>query len=202
MFLPYHIMCVLGVAATLTAAWSVAPVGGAASVDMEVIKLAQGLRTPTETSVSSTVELEAALTDPSIDAIVMQDGVYNLTATLEIKRSVSIRAASKGKAVLDGCGSVRVLSIDTSGTVNLAGLQITGGYTYDSVRCGSFNLTSNIPQRPLKAVSRNMLLQGGGVYIDGSSTVNFEDCGIYSNSAYFVGSIYLNLSWNVPPSPP
>ena len=139
MFLPYHIMCVLGVAATLTAAWSVAPVGGAASVDMEVIKLAQGLRTPTETSVSSTVELEAALTDPSIDAIVMQDGVYKLTATLEIKRSVSIRAASKGKAVLDGGGAyISVLSIDTSGTVSLAGLQITGGYTGDHVRCGSF----------------------------------------------------------------
>ena len=129
MLLPYRIMFLLGVAAALTAAWSVAPVEGATSVDMEVIKLAQGLRTPTETSVSSTSELEAALADPSIDAIVMQDGVYNLTATLEIKRSVSIRAATKGKAVLDGCGSVQVLSIDTSGRVNLAGLQITGGYT-------------------------------------------------------------------------
>jgi len=161
MFLPYRIMFLLGVAAALTAAWSVAPVEGATSVDMEVIKLAQGLRTSTETSVSSTSELEAALADPSIDAIVMQDGVYNLTATLEIKRSVSIRAATKGKAVLDGCGSVRVLSIDTSGTVSLAGLQITGGYADDG--------------------------NGGGVYITGSSTVKFEDCGIYWNSAASLG---------------
>ena len=136
MFLPYRIMFVLGVAAAYTAAWSVVPMKGAASVDIEVIKLAQGLRrTQTETSVGSTSELEAALTDSSIDAIVMQDGVYNLTATLEIKRSVSIRAASSGKAVLDGCGSVRVLYIVTSGTVNLVGLQITGGQSFYAVRC-------------------------------------------------------------------
>ena len=30
------------------------------------------------------------------------------------------------------------------------------------------------------------------MYIDGSSTVKFEDCGIYSNSAGDVGSTYLN----------
>ena len=148
MFLPYRIMFLLGVAAALTAAWSVAPVEGATSVDMEVIKLAQGLRTSTETSVSSTSELEAALADPSIDAIVMQDGVYNLTATLEIKRSVSIRAATKGKAVLDGCGSVQVLSIETSGTVSLAGLQITGGYTHEVRLSRDYNLSWNVPPSP------------------------------------------------------
>jgi hypothetical protein len=86
----------------------------------------------------------------------MQDGVYNLTATLEIKRSVSIRAATKGKAVLDGCGSVRVLSIDTSGTVNLAGLQITGGNAQGvrfAARIQPFPERSSIA--PLREVSRN-----------------------------------------------
>ena len=39
---------------------------------------------------------------------------------------------------------------------------------------------------------RTLLLQGGGVYIRGSSTVKFERCGIYSNSAEDVGSTYLN----------
>ena len=160
MFLPYRIMFLLGVAAALTAAWSVAPVEGATSVDMEVIKLAQGLRTQTETSVSSTSELEAALADPSIDAIVMQDGAYKLTATLEIKRSVSIRAATKGKAVLDGCGSVQVLSIETSGTVNLAGLQITGGNADGRATGVRLHRDSNrFPERspiaPLQEVSWN-----------------------------------------------
>ena len=147
MFLPYRIIFLLGVAAALTAAWSAAPREGAASVDMEVIKLTQGLRTQTETSVSSTSELEAALADPSIDAIVVQDGAYKLTATLEIKRSVSIRAATNGKAVLDGCGAVGVLSIATSGTVNLAGLQITGGHA-DKVGSTESNLSRNVLASP------------------------------------------------------
>ena len=135
MLLPYRIIVVLGLTVALAAAWSVAPVEGPAAVDADVLKLAQGFRTPTETSVSNPEELKEALADPSIDAIVLLDGVYNLTSTLglEIDRSVSIRANTAGKAVLDGQGKVQVLSI-TSGTVDLNGLQITGGYA-DYVRC-------------------------------------------------------------------
>ena len=59
----------------------------------------------------------------------MLDGYYNLTATLKISRTVSIRAKEARKAVLNGQGKVRVLDIVTSGTVTLVGLQITGGYT-------------------------------------------------------------------------
>ena len=131
MLLPYRIIVVLGLTVALAAAWSVE---GPAAVDADVLKLAQGFRTPTETSVSNPEELKEALADPSIDAIVLLDGVYNLTSTLEIDRSVSIRANTAGKAVLNGQGKVRVLFIDTSGTVNLNGLQITGGYV-DGVRC-------------------------------------------------------------------
>ena len=134
MLLPYRIIVVLGLTVALAAAWSVAPVEGPAAVDADVLKLAQGFRTPTETSVSNPEELKEALADPSIDAIVLLDGVYNLTSTLEIDRSVSIRANTAGKAVLDGQGKVRVLHIDTSGTIDLNGLQITAGYV-DGVRC-------------------------------------------------------------------
>ena len=130
MLLPYRIIVVLGLTVALAAAWSVAPVEGPAAIDADVLKLAQGFRTPTETSVSNPEELKEALADPSIDAIVLLDGVYNLASTLAIDRSVSIRANTAGKAVLDGQAKVRVLSI-TSGTVNINGLQITGGY----VRC-------------------------------------------------------------------
>ena len=133
MLLPYRIIVVLGLTIALAAAWSVAPVEGPAAVDADVLKLAQGFRTPTETSVSNPEELKEALAYPSIDAIVLLDGVYNLTSTLVIDRSVSIRANTAGKAVLDGQGKVQVLSI-TSGTVDLNGLQITGGYNV-YVRC-------------------------------------------------------------------
>jgi hypothetical protein len=64
----------------------------------------------------------------------MLDGYYNLTETLNINRTVSIRAAEAGKAVLNGQGKVRVLYIETSGTVDLVGLQITGGYTVSTRR--------------------------------------------------------------------
>ena len=70
MFLPYRIIAMLGLTAALATAWSVAPEEGPAAVDMELIKLAQGLRTLTEKSVSNPTELTAALADPSFDAIV------------------------------------------------------------------------------------------------------------------------------------
>ena len=64
----------------------------------------------------------------------MLDGYYNLTETLNINRTVSIRAAEAGKAVLNGQGNVRVLYIETSGMVDLVGLQITGGYAVSTRR--------------------------------------------------------------------
>ena len=70
MFLPYRIIGMLGLVAALANAWSVAPLEGPAVVDTEVVKLVQGLRTRTEKSVSNVAELEAALADPSFDAIV------------------------------------------------------------------------------------------------------------------------------------
>ena len=65
----------------------------------------------------------------------VQGGFYNLTAALNVTRSVAITAADAGKAVLNGQGKVQVLHIATSGTVHLAGLSITGGHT-DLVRRG------------------------------------------------------------------
>ena len=53
MLLPYRIIVVLGLTVALATAWSVAPVEGPAAVDADVLKLAQGFRTPTETSVSN-----------------------------------------------------------------------------------------------------------------------------------------------------
>ena len=124
-----HVIFMLSLAAALTTAWSIAPVEEPTIVDTDMFKLAQGLRTPTETSVCNPVELKEALADGSVDAILMLDGYYNLTATLKISRTVSIRAKEARKAVLNGQGKVRVLDIVTSGTVTLVGLQITGGYT-------------------------------------------------------------------------
>jgi hypothetical protein len=167
-------LVLLGMIASLASCWSATGTEPALAVDDDVIKLAQGLRTLTEMSVSNTTELEAALADASIDAIVVQGGFYNLTATLNVTRSVAITAADAGKAVLNGQGKVQVLHIATSGTVHLAGLSITGGHT-DMARCGEIQtffepvrcvgdrdlkfacVLERSSTAPLKVVSRNLL---------------------------------------------
>jgi hypothetical protein len=136
MFMQNYGILMLGFAAALATAWSVAPVEGPTAVDTEVLKLAQGFRTPTETSVSNPAQLIAALEEPSVNAIVMLDGSYDLTDTLKISRPVSIRAQVAGMVQLNGQGNVQVLHIDTSGKVELAGLQIMRGYN-EMARCGS-----------------------------------------------------------------
>ena len=168
-------LVLLGIIASLaTSCWSATGTETALAVDDDVTKLAQGLRTLTEMSVSNTRELEAALADASIDAIVVQGGFYNLTATLNVTRSVAITAADAGRAVLNGQGKVQVLHIATSGTVHLAGLNITGGHTdlvrrgeiqtfFEPVRCAADHnlkfacLLELSSIAPLEVVSRNLL---------------------------------------------
>ena len=147
-------IALLGLVASLASRLSATGTEVSPAVDEDILRRVQGLRTPTEISVSTTKELVAALADASIDAIVVQDGSYNLTATLNVTRSVSIRAAETGKAILNGQGKVRVLNIQTSGTVYMAGMQITGGKTDVGIHVVEpFLECSSIA--PLREVSRN-----------------------------------------------
>jgi hypothetical protein len=109
------------------------------------------------TTVSSTAELEAAIADSSLGRIVLLEGSYLLSSQLQINRDVIIEAEIPGTVVLDGQGSTRVMQI-SSGTVELIGLNITGGL----------------------ASSDN----GGGIHISGSNTIaTIKGCYIYSNEA-------------------
>jgi hypothetical protein len=96
-------------------------------------------------------------------------GTYLLGGNeLSINHDVEIRAATGATIVLDAGGSSRVLNIQ-GGTVNLVGLDITGGY-------------------------RQELPGGGGVFIAGG-TISFESCNIYSNAATnfaFGGGVSIN----------
>ena len=108
-------------------------------------------------TVSSTTELEAAIVDSSLGRIVLLEGSYLLSSQLQINRDVIIEAEVPGTVVLDGQGSTRVMQI-SSGTVELIGLNITGGYA-----------------------SRD---NGGGIHIAGSNTIaTIKGCYIYSNKA-------------------
>ena len=108
-------------------------------------------------TVNSTTELEAAIADSSLGRIVVLEGSYLLSSQLQINRDVIIEAEIPGTVVLDGQGSTRVMQI-SSGTVELIGLNITGGLASGD--------------------------RGGGIHISGSNTIaTIKGCYIYSNEA-------------------
>jgi hypothetical protein len=92
-----------------------------------------------QTAVSTSAGLTSALANTTASRIVLAPGTYNLTAELNITRSVVIEAAVAGSVTLNAQASSssprRVLNINpgTSGVVQLFGLGITGGYS-DAVR--------------------------------------------------------------------
>ena len=91
----------------------------------------------------------------------LQDGVYGGGTggqVLNISSSVTLRAQSPGRAVLDGEDSRRVVLI-ASGAVVLEGLNITGGSSED----------------------------GGGLFIQGGD-VTMSGCTVYGNTANRVSS--------------
>ena len=76
---------------------------------------------------SFVLELEAAL-DSDSHNILLLPGVYALTQTLSISRSVALRAEVAGQVVLDGQGSVQVMDISGAIEVSIERLHITNGY--------------------------------------------------------------------------
>ena len=78
----------------------------------------------------------AALNDGAVSRIVLVAGTYELANTmcskdersaLCIDRAVTIEAEVAGSVVLNAKGAHRVISVSSSGTAELIGLNITGG---------------------------------------------------------------------------
>ena len=92
----------------------------------------------TEVSASTVGQLTAAIGDSTVDKIVLAEGTYELssdmcsdsfgTSALCISRAVTIEADVAGGVVLNGMGGRRVFAIESGGTAELIGLNITGGY--------------------------------------------------------------------------
>ena len=97
--------------------------------------------------VSTSAGLLNALANTGAGRIVLAPGTYALSAELSITRSVVLEAAVAGSVVLDAQASFsslrRVLNIDPGslGVVQMIGLNITGGFTYD-VRAHAQNFPS------------------------------------------------------------
>ena len=87
-----------------------------------------------EVSASTVAEFMAAMSDRSVNKILLAVGIYQLTSnrcTLTavcIYRALTIEAEVPGAVVLDAMGARRVFEIYSGGTVELIGLNITGGH--------------------------------------------------------------------------
>ena len=87
-----------------------------------------------QVSVSSAAEPTAAVGDSAVDKILVAAGTYNFTSDMCsgsavcIDRALTIEAQVPGSVVLDAKGGRRVFNIQSGGTAELIGLNITGGY--------------------------------------------------------------------------
>ena len=96
-----------------------------------------------EVLVSSVADLTAAVGNSAVDKILVAAGVYSFTtnmctgsggtrigsggSAICIDRAVTIEAQVPGSVVFDGKGGRRVFQIQSGGTAELIGLNITGG---------------------------------------------------------------------------
>ena len=87
-----------------------------------------------EVSASTVGEFTAAIADSSVNKILLAAGTYELTSDMCsgsavcIDRALTIEAQVPGSVVLDAKGGRQVFVIQSSGTAELIGLNITGGY--------------------------------------------------------------------------
>ena len=87
-----------------------------------------------EVSVSTVGDFTAAVGNSAVDKILLAAGTYELTSDMCsgsavcIDRALTIEAQVPGSVVLDAKGGRQVFVIQSSGTAELIGLNITGGY--------------------------------------------------------------------------
>ena len=116
-----------------------------------------------QVSVSSVAELTAAVGNSAVDKILVAAGTYEFTSdmcddsALCIDRALTIEAQVPGSVVLDAKGWRRVFRIQSGGTAELIGLNITGGSASSS--------------------------QGGGVFVESGGVANVKGSNIHDNEA-------------------
>ena len=91
-----------------------------------------------EVSASTVGEFTAAVGNSAVDKILLAAGTYELTSNVCssssavcIDRALTIEAEVPGAVVLNAMGVRRVFEIQSNGTIELVGLNMTGGYSSD-----------------------------------------------------------------------
>ena len=162
-----------------------------------------------EVAASTVGEFTAAVGNSAVDKILLAAGTYELTSDMCtgsavcIDRALTIEAQVPGSVVLDAKGARRVLYIQSSGTAELIGLNITGG-SASSVQ--SVCLLNLLPRHFLHRPDGTLCAphfgsqNGGGVFVNSNGVANFEGCDIHDNAASDV-CLPSALALNFPPSP-
>ena len=102
-------------------------------------------------SVSTVAELTAAVGNISVDKILVAAGTYDFTSDMCgtsavcINRALTIKAQVPGSVVFGAKGGRRVFEIQSGGTAELIGLDITGGY---ATVCLPFETACDISSKP------------------------------------------------------
>ena len=105
-----------------------------------------------EVSASTVGEFTAAIADSSVNKILLAAGTYELASDMCtgsavcISRTLTIEAEVPGAVVLNAMGGRRVFYIQSGGTVELIGLNITGGAPYRGCSVCLLNPSSTAPK--------------------------------------------------------
>ena len=146
-------------------------------------------------------ELKAAILDASVSTIETEAGSpYMLDSTLDISRSVALRAAAGQRATLDGGGARRVMSI-RAGAVSLTGLVLTRGrssngaglYVRDSSSFGGLDppvvtIADCVFSENVAAYNSaggpcvGEPARGAGIYVDSGTSLTMTASQVKSNS--------------------
>ena len=155
-----------------------------------------------QVSVSTAAELTAAVGDSAVDKILVAAGTYDFTdyasdmcsgSAVCIDRALTIEAQVPGSVVLDAKGGRRVFNIQSGGTAELIGLNITGGSTSVVQSVCLLNLLQHFLHRPDGTLrARFFGLQGGGLAIR-RGTATLTNTNVYSNTASQVRARLSNL---------
>jgi len=117
-------------------------------------------------SVSSVVEFTTAVGNSAVDKILVAAGTYDFTSDMCtgsavcIDRAVTIEAQVPGSVVLDAKGGRRVFEIQSAGTVELIGLDITGGYSTSVHSARLYESSVILHPPPLWSLTSLSLLAG------------------------------------------
>ena len=164
---------------------AIIPTGTATRPPSEVAPLVLHGRHLNEVLVSTVAELTAAVGNSAVDKILVAAGTYSFTTscaigevyhrfTICIDRALTIEAEVPGAVVLIATPWKRAFAIQSGGTVELIGLNITGGL----------------------ALSR-----GGGVYVASNGVANFQGCNIHDNTHIWKVCTLSSCILNFHPSP-